>query len=50
MTYVDAGYVAALGGLCLYGIGLLVRRRRWERALRVAERAADDRAAPAGPS
>ncbi len=35
MRYVDAGYVAALGSLFVYGISLVLRRRRWERALEV---------------
>jgi hypothetical protein len=37
MSYVDAGYVAAFGGLFLYAATLVWRRRRWERALRVAD-------------
>lgn len=37
MSYVDAGYSIALGSLFLYAIALGLRRRRWERALRVAE-------------
>ena len=37
MSYVDAGYAAALGGLFLYAITLVVRRRRWERALEMSE-------------
>ncbi|MGP0031130.1 MAG: hypothetical protein ACLPVF_11565 [Acidimicrobiales bacterium] len=37
MSYVIAGYVAALGSVFLYGISLLLRRRRWERALKVAQ-------------
>jgi hypothetical protein len=56
MSYVDAGYAAALGALFLYGIGLGLRRRRWERAFRVAEAnkvpdasAADGSTAPVGP-
>jgi hypothetical protein len=39
VSYVDAGYSIALGALFLYGLGLGLRRRRWERALKVAERA-----------
>jgi hypothetical protein len=37
VSYVDAGYPIALGALFLYAIALGLRRRRWERALRVAE-------------
>jgi hypothetical protein len=35
VRYVDAGYIIALATLCLYGIGLGLRRRRWERALKI---------------
>ncbi len=35
MSYVDAGYSIALGALFLYAVGLGLRRRRWERALKV---------------
>jgi ABC-type nickel/cobalt efflux system permease component RcnA len=37
VSYVDAGYSIALGVLFLYAVALVLRRRRWERALRVAE-------------
>ena len=37
MSYVDAGYSIALGALFLYGAGLVLRRRRWERALKVTK-------------
>ena len=37
MSYVDAGYVAALGGTFLYAVTLVLRRRRWERALKMSE-------------
>ena len=37
MSYVDAGYAAALGTLFVYAVSLLLRRRRWERALRMSE-------------
>jgi hypothetical protein len=37
MSYVDAGYAAALGGLFVYAITLVLRRRRWERALEMSE-------------
>ncbi|HVB91917.1 MAG TPA: hypothetical protein VND70_07430 [Acidimicrobiales bacterium] len=49
MSYVDAGYVSALAGLFAYGIGLALRRRRWERALKSspeAEGAGDPGARP----
>jgi hypothetical protein len=46
MSYVVAGYSVGLGILFLYGVGLALRRRRWERALKVTERSADE---PAGP-
>ena len=38
MSYVDAGYSIALGILFVYAVALVLRRRRWERALRVIER------------
>jgi uncharacterized protein (TIGR03382 family) len=37
VSYVDAGYSIALGVLFLYAVALVLRRRRWERAMRVAE-------------
>ena len=37
MNYVDAGYVIALLTLFLYAFGLILRRRRWERAAKVAQ-------------
>jgi hypothetical protein len=37
VSYVDAGYSIALSVLFLYAVALVLRRRRWERALRVAE-------------
>jgi hypothetical protein len=37
VSYVDAGYASALGVLFLYGIGIVLRRRRWERALEHTE-------------
>jgi hypothetical protein len=45
MNYVDAGYTIALATLFVYGLGLVLRRRRWERALKVAE----DTEEPVGP-
>jgi hypothetical protein len=58
VSYVDAGYIAALGVLFFYAVGLGLRRRRWERASKVAQgdagaTQATDRAAavpPGGPS
>jgi hypothetical protein len=41
MSYVDAGYTIALVTVFLYGLGLGLRRRRWERALKVAEDSAE---------
>ncbi len=38
MSYVDAGYGIALGVLFVYAVGLIVRRRRLERAAAVAAR------------
>jgi hypothetical protein len=37
VSYVDAGYTVALATLFVYAVGLVLRRRRWERALRVSE-------------
>jgi len=48
MSYVDAGYAAALGGLALYALTLVLRRRRWERALRTSELPAAGGAGGAG--
>ena len=42
MSYVDAGYAVALGTLFVYAISLLVRRRRWARALRASGRPVAD--------
>jgi hypothetical protein len=38
VSYVDGGYSIALSVLFLYAVALVLRRRRWERAMRVAER------------
>jgi hypothetical protein len=46
MSYVEAGYSIGLGVLFLYGVGLGLRRRRWERALKAVERT--DEPGPAG--
>ena len=37
MSYVDAGYAVTLVTLLVYAVGLVLRRRRWERVLRIAE-------------
>jgi hypothetical protein len=47
MRYVDAGYIVAVGGSFAYGLSLFLRRRRWERALRVRESTPDEVAAAA---
>jgi hypothetical protein len=47
MSYVDAGYAIALATLFVYAISLVLRRRRWERALQMSEPAAEPEAAPA---
>ncbi len=41
MSYVDAGYVAAIGGTFVYAVSLVLRRRRWERALRASDTPAE---------
>ncbi len=48
MSYVNAGYVAAIGGCFLYGLTLFLRRRRWERAVAVTESDADEATIPPG--
>jgi hypothetical protein len=45
VSYVDAGYTIALGTLFIYAVTLGLRRRRWERALKVAQKAEE----PAAP-
>ena len=47
MSYVDAGYIVAIGGSFLYGLSLFLRRRRLERAVRVQEATLDERPAVA---
>ncbi len=43
MSYIDAGYAAALGTLFLYGLSLVMRRRRLGRlAARVAEQSTEE--------
>jgi hypothetical protein len=37
MRYVDAGYAIALATLFVYAVTLVLRRRRWERALPMSE-------------
>jgi hypothetical protein len=37
VSYVDAGYSIALSVLFLYAVALVLRRWRWERAMRVAQ-------------
>ena len=43
MSYVDAGYIVAIGGSFLYGLSLFLRRRRLERALSVKESTVEQR-------
>ncbi|HWD56548.1 MAG TPA: hypothetical protein VG346_15595 [Acidimicrobiales bacterium] len=50
MSYVDAGYAIALSTVFVYAISLLVRRRRWDRALAVKESTPDEGAAAADRS
>jgi hypothetical protein len=55
MSYVDAGYSAALATMVVYAISLGLRCRRWEQALKAADQdklalpAADAPAEPVGP-
>jgi hypothetical protein len=46
VSYVDAGYAAALGTTLLYAVSLVLRRRRWERALKMSEPVAEPAGAP----
>jgi hypothetical protein len=41
VKYVDAGYAIALSTLLVYAISLVLRRRRWARALSVKESTTD---------
>ena len=48
MSYVDAGYAVTLVALLVYAVGLVLRRRRWERALTMVEtQATENDGAPA---
>jgi len=47
VSYVDAGYSIALATLFVYAVGLLLRRRRWERALQMSEPPREPEGAPA---
>jgi hypothetical protein len=47
VSYVDAGYGIALATLFVYAVSLILRRRRWERALQASEPAVEPEAAPA---
>jgi hypothetical protein len=49
VSYVDAGYSIALGTVFLYAVALGLRRRRWERAMRVAEQS-EEQSAPGARS
>jgi hypothetical protein len=49
VNYVDAGYSIGLGILFVYAVALVLRRRRWERAMRVAEHS-EEQATPGGGS
>jgi len=46
VSYVDAGYAAALGTMVVYAVSLVLRRRRWERALKMSEDGAETDGAP----
>jgi uncharacterized protein (TIGR03382 family) len=49
VNYVIAGYTIALATLALYALSLVLRRRRWERALKVSRSAEPaDAGAPGG--
>ena len=45
---IDAGYAIALATLFVYAVTLVLRRRRWERALHMSEPAVEPESAPAG--
>jgi hypothetical protein len=44
MSYVDAGYTVALVSLFVYGVALVLRRRRWEKAVKATD--SDDPSRP----
>ncbi len=44
MSYIDAGYSIGLGVLFFFSVGLVLRRRRLERAVAVARRDETSRA------
>jgi hypothetical protein len=48
MNYVDAGYSIGLSILFVYAVTLVLRRRRWERAMRVVEHSEEQAAPGAG--
>lgn len=48
MSYVDAGYSIALATLFVYAVSLVLRRRRWERALDLSEPVIEPESAAAG--
>jgi hypothetical protein len=48
VSYVDAGYSIALATLFVYAVTLVVRRRRWERALQMSEPPVEPESAPGG--
>jgi hypothetical protein len=49
VSYVAAGYTIALGTVFLYAVSLGLRRRRWERALKVSKEA-EESTSPGPPS
>jgi hypothetical protein len=50
VSYVVAGYTIALATLFVYGVGLGLRRRRWERAVKVTEEPGDQPVVPGARS
>jgi hypothetical protein len=48
VRYVDAGYAIALATLFVYAVSLVLRRRRWERALQMSEPVTEPDGAPDG--
>jgi len=47
VSYVDAGYAVALATLFVYALTLVLRRRRWERVLRMSEPVVEREGPPA---